>query len=81
MKFYQFILKMNTNDSNSLTDEVNKYTQSIYERVMLDREEFGKMAEKNQREYEINVVESGVFSEDYYVRITEFLQEGEEEKF
>lgn len=80
-EFYRFILKMNTNDSNSLTDEVNKYTQSIYDRVMLDKEEFGKMAEKNQREYEINVVESGVFSEDYYVRITEFLQEGEEEKF
>lgn len=69
------------NDKTLLVDEVNKYTQSIYERVMSDKAEFGKMAEKNSREYEINVVESGAFSEDYYVRITEFLQASEKEEF
>lgn len=69
------------NDKTLLADEVNKYTQSIYERVVSDKAEFGKMAERNLKEYEINVVESGVFSEDYYVRITEFLQASEKEKF
>lgn len=69
------------NDKTLLADEVNKYTQSIYERVVSDKAEFGKMAEKNLKEYEINVVGSGAFSEDYYVRITEFLQASEKEKF
>lgn len=69
------------NDKTLLADEVNKYTQSIYERVVSDKVEFSKMAKENLREYEINVVEQGAFSEDYYVRITEFLQASEKEKF
>ena len=39
------------NDKTLHADEVNKYTQSIYERVVSDKAEFGKMAEKNLGNY------------------------------